>query len=235
MNLGDEITFGKYKWNIISIEDDKLLLLCANPLKINYYHKKAGAVYWEISHARHYLNHSFIKKFSEEERAKIVPVNLKNFKNFVFDKEIEVEFADTYDSFFLLSLEDVSLYFGGFEDCAELFEAAVLVDGIFGTNESVTPKGGRGGTSLKLRNIAKVEEKSIKYGFFKKNYKEGLAPPEILRLKKGEKTYAWWLRSNGVNSVSATLVDKNGFVDFYGAFVGYKLGVYRPAVWIKSV
>ncbi|GHU52755.1 hypothetical protein FACS1894132_03130 [Clostridia bacterium] len=231
INIGDEVTFGKYKWNVIVKKPNMALLLCARPMKLTYFNKKSVSTKWETSYVRKYLNTRFLKKFSETDQEKIVEISLSDTRNAVMDKKYEQKFRNTTDKFFLLSLDEIAQYFAGFENWRQLYDVAYEENEIYGFTNMLT-RSRRGRVSVHYDRIAQVTNSAVKFSFFKKHYQEGLAPYNLLKLSKHGWEYDWWLRTNGYNSLFASQVRKDGFVDFYGTYIGYEACVLRPACWL---
>ncbi|MDR0918786.1 MAG: DUF6273 domain-containing protein [Oscillospiraceae bacterium] len=231
MTLGDEVVFGKYKWNVLDIKEDKMLLLCSRPVKFTNFMNKRIKSTWKQSAIREYLNEKFLNHFTQEDLQRIVENDTTNPKNTVFDYNADVKFANTTDKFFILSLEEVTRYFTEFENFRTLYEAAEDDGGIFGFTDMVRP-GRRMRVKLQINKIADVHTSSIIYGFMKQHTTPE-KPFNLLKLTKGKRTFDWWLRTSGFNSLHMSVVRANGYLDFRGVFVGFQTATIRPAVWVK--
>ncbi len=118
--VGDIITYGIYEqddnylagpeaieWIVLAKENDRILVISRQALDSVTYSFMVP-VQWETSNARSWLNNAFIKDaFSEEERANILEVTLKNPAN---PKTNVSGGNDTKDRVFLLSVEEVTRY-----------------------------------------------------------------------------------------------------------------------------
>ena len=63
--------------------------------------------------------------------------------------------------------------------------------------------------------------------------KQGCYVSDDYSLPNGEKTGWWWLRSPGISSSSAAIVDVNGDICRYGSNVDGHVGCVRPAFWLN--
>ncbi|WP_046575810.1 DUF6273 domain-containing protein [Spirosoma radiotolerans] len=106
----DVITFGNYNWQVLAIEDNrKALIITQDILELRWYHNKFADITWADCALRQYLNHEVYNTFSQDEKARIIKVINKNFDNPWFNT---TGGQDTTDHLFLLSLQEVCLYFG---------------------------------------------------------------------------------------------------------------------------
>lgn len=106
----ETISFGGYEWIVLATEVDRVLLIASDVLEKRAYHHKYEVVTWETCSLRAFLNGEFYDRFSEEEKQRICETTIANrdnpeYKTFGGD--------DTTDYFFLLSLDEVKLYFRG--------------------------------------------------------------------------------------------------------------------------
>lgn len=113
------IKFGDFNWVVLDVQDQWVLLLSHLVLGSRpYYHSIFSTTTWEFSSLRKYLNREFlITYFSQEEKAMIETVQLKNYANPWYTSPNGND-SDTEDNIFLLSLEEVVQYFG---DSGKLF------------------------------------------------------------------------------------------------------------------
>lgn len=108
--VGNVIGFGPYKWRILEIQNEKILILTEDMVSQIPFNDKAGAVTWAESSIRKYLNGYFYEQFSKEEKSKIIEVLNKNPNNQWYGSDGG---EDTKDHIFLLSIEEVACkYFG---------------------------------------------------------------------------------------------------------------------------
>lgn len=110
MQIGDKVTFGKYEWRVLDIQEGATLLITEDMVELRAFHNKPGDVTWAECELRKYLNGEFYDGFTDEEKLKIMPTTLKNSDNPWFDT---IGGEDTVDKVFLLSIEEaVCKYFG---------------------------------------------------------------------------------------------------------------------------
>lgn len=109
MQIGDKITFGKYEWRVLDIQDKRALIITENIIDQRPYHNAYQPVTWAESALRNYLNVDFYNTFDTEDRHRIVSVDIKNDDNQWYGTPGG---PDTNDHIFLLSLEEVCKYFG---------------------------------------------------------------------------------------------------------------------------
>lgn len=106
---GDIITLGEYNWQVLTIHNDRALIITETIVELRWYHQKFVEVTWADSALRQYLNNEFYSTFSQDDKAKICTVTNQNANNPWFrTKGGEA----TTDRLFLLSLEEVCAYFG---------------------------------------------------------------------------------------------------------------------------
>jgi hypothetical protein len=105
MHIGDIIEFDKYKWRVLDIQDHKALIITEYILEHRSYHKAYIPITWAECSLREYLNGEFYDKFSEKNKARIIPVINKNLDNHWYGT---TGGADSEDRIFLLSLEEAT-------------------------------------------------------------------------------------------------------------------------------
>ena len=122
VKAGDHITLGKYEqngnaangresieWLVLTVENGRALVISRYGLDVKLYHESMQGVTWENCSMRKWLNGDFYDSaFSSEEKARIRRVTLKNPDNPKFGTKGG---NDTQDRIFLLSLDEVKLYF----------------------------------------------------------------------------------------------------------------------------
>ena len=111
--LFSKVEFGGASWYILDKKDGKTLLLSEKIIEKRAYSGAPGAVTWETSALRGYLNGEYLNGFSAADREKICEVTNANRPN---GKYAVSGGADTLDRVFLLSLEEAEVYLGGFAD-----------------------------------------------------------------------------------------------------------------------
>ncbi|MDR1689267.1 MAG: DUF6273 domain-containing protein, partial [Clostridiales bacterium] len=107
---GDLISFGGYDWRVLAQNGNAALIITEKIIEQKPYHNKYVDITWADCSLREYLNTEFYDKFSEEEKQRITPVHNKNPDNPWFGTKGG---ADTRESIFILSLEELACkYFG---------------------------------------------------------------------------------------------------------------------------
>ena len=110
MQIEDKIVFDRYEWRVLDIQNNAALIITEHIIEQRPYHIRSGDVTWDECELRAYLNDAFYNMFSEENRSKIMPVTIETLDNPWYNSNGGM---DTYDSIFLLSLEEVVCkYFG---------------------------------------------------------------------------------------------------------------------------
>lgn len=105
----ETVNFGDYSWRILQVESQRALMITETILEQRWYHEKFEDVTWADCVLRTYLNQKFYNTFKPSEKEDILEVTCKNPDNPWFGTEGG---QDTVDKIFLLSLEEVSEYFG---------------------------------------------------------------------------------------------------------------------------
>lgn len=109
MQVGDKILFGSYDWRVLDIKNDRALIITECIIEQRPYHEAYKNITWADCSLRKYLNGEFYDIFSTVDKTRIIPVLNKNFNNQWYGTNGG---ADTQDSIFLLSLDEVCQYFG---------------------------------------------------------------------------------------------------------------------------
>lgn len=121
----DTITLGTYEqdgdvsngeesieWDALSIEDDRALLVSHYILDLLPYNDTQEKVTWETCSLRNWMNNEFYNNaFSEEEKGRILEVNLTNPDNVAWAAYKVIGGEDTKDKVFALSFEEVEKYY----------------------------------------------------------------------------------------------------------------------------
>lgn len=122
--VGDIVSFGTYEylegtesslqWEVLAKDGNKLMLISRYVLEEQPYNEEYENVTWETCTLRKWLNGEFYNKvFSESEKKKINttyvinPDNVRSRDGYVY----AYGGNDTYDKVFLLSYDELSLYF----------------------------------------------------------------------------------------------------------------------------
>ena len=111
---GDIVKFGRYdgkpiEWIVIRVEENKIMLLSKDGLCSKAYHSKSGAVTWETSSLRKYLNSEFIEMcLNKNEQQIVLQTHIENRNNTSYNT---AGGNDTNDKIFLLSMDEVKKVF----------------------------------------------------------------------------------------------------------------------------
>jgi len=95
------------EWEVLLIEDDKLLLLSKFGLHSMAYDENGSKVYWENSKVKNWLGNEFMSAFSEEEKQRICEVEVENIRGLT---KPEPEYFQTKEKVFLLSEAEVKTF-----------------------------------------------------------------------------------------------------------------------------
>jgi len=106
IEIGDIVEFGAYDWRVLDLDGNYALILTENIITRR---DDLGGLTWESSSVRRYLNGHFYNEFLSEERVRIREVRLTNNNNQWFNRYAGI---NTVDKIFLLSIEEVVMYFG---------------------------------------------------------------------------------------------------------------------------
>ena len=110
MQEGEKMTFGKYEWRVLDVQDDSALVITEHIIEQRPYHTAYKDITWADCSLRKYLNGEFYDKFDEADKARIIPVINKNPDNEWYGTKGG---EDTEDRIFLLSIEESACkYFG---------------------------------------------------------------------------------------------------------------------------
>ena len=109
MKVGDKISFGSYDWRVLDIQNNTALIITECIIEQRAYHDAYKDITWADCSLRKYLNGEFYDKFNTTDKSRIIPVINKNPDNQWYGSKGG---ADTQDSIFLLSIEEVCKYFG---------------------------------------------------------------------------------------------------------------------------
>ena len=110
MQIGDKILFGQYEWRVLDIQNNAALIITEYIIEQRAFHDAYTDITWTDCSLRKYLNDELYCKFTAADQSRIIPVTNKNSDNQWYGSNGG---ADTRDSIFLLSLEEVTCqYFG---------------------------------------------------------------------------------------------------------------------------
>lgn len=113
MQVGDKITFDKYLWRVLDIQDNMALIITDQIIEQRAYHSKYIETTWNDCETRRYLNGEFYDRFDETNKSRILQVTNKNMDNPWYGTKAGNE---SQDRIFILSLEEVCRYFGDSTD-----------------------------------------------------------------------------------------------------------------------
>ena len=106
---GRTIIFGGREWLVLEKKSDRILVVLKDVLEERCYHSQQTQVTWETCEMRTWLNDEFYNTFSDEEKKRILKTKIANPFNGYF-KTLAGKPTDDY--IFLLSQEEVDVYFG---------------------------------------------------------------------------------------------------------------------------
>lgn len=118
LNIGDEVYFGAYQnenlqWKVIDVDGVNALLVCNNVIEQKPYDEKEEYNTWNQCSLRDWLNNEFYETtFDNNEQNAIIETQLVNTKNSDYGTDGG---EDTSDKIFILSLDEIRLYFGEVE------------------------------------------------------------------------------------------------------------------------
>lgn len=107
--IGSIISFGSYNWSVLDIQNNAALVITEEIIEQRAYHDAYKDITWADCSLRKYLNGEFYDKFTAADKSRIIPVLNKNPDNQWYGSKGG---AESRDSIFLLSLEEVCQYFG---------------------------------------------------------------------------------------------------------------------------
>lgn len=107
--IGSIIPFGDYNWRVLYIQNNAVLVITEEVIEQRAYHDAYKDITWADCSLRKYLNGEFYDKFNATDKSRIIPVLNKNLDNQWYGSKGG---ADTQDFIYLLSLEEVCIYFG---------------------------------------------------------------------------------------------------------------------------
>lgn len=103
------LSFGGYNWRVIDIQNNTALIITEEIIEQRPYHNAYKDITWVDCTLRKYLNGEFYDKFNAADKSRIITVINKNLDNQWYGSKGG---ADTQDSIFLLSLDEVCKSFG---------------------------------------------------------------------------------------------------------------------------
>jgi len=218
--VGDEMKFGKYDWRVLDVQGDKALIITKDAIGKRAYHEKKANLTWESCSLRRYLNDEFYKQFTKIEQQQILESRVINSNNLWYGTDGG---QDTYDKFFLLSIDETDKYFGNSGDYVN--------------------KRRKGYTKWRDNPVPNAILKHIRDGGLEDspngNYLTNSS--DNARIANYEnKPCEYWLRTPGDDNVSAACVmadeDRVGAILVNGHSISStsgRSGGVRPAMWIN--
>ena len=107
--LGSQIVMAGIQWRVLDVYENYVLVISEYVLEQRRFHSTTAGASWESSDIRSYLNSVFLENFSEAEISSIVATEVTTDDNLWFGAPGG---NNTFDKVFLLSLEEVVLFFG---------------------------------------------------------------------------------------------------------------------------
>ncbi len=109
IKIDSALSLGGYNWRVLDIQNNTALIITEDIIEQRPYHDAYKDITWADCALRKYLNGEFYDKFNATDKSRIIPVINKNLDNQWYGSKGG---ADTEDSIFLLSIEEVCKYFG---------------------------------------------------------------------------------------------------------------------------
>lgn len=109
IKINSSLSFGGYNCRVLDIQNNTALVITEEIIEQRPYHDAYKDITWADCALREYLNGEFYNKFNVSDKSRIIPVLNKNPDNQWYGAKGG---ADTRDSIFLLSIEEVCKYFG---------------------------------------------------------------------------------------------------------------------------
>ena len=117
VEAGDIITFGNYhgakEWQVLSVQEDRVLVISLQGLDCRRYNETSEAVLWEDCSLREWLNSDFIDEaFTEEEQELILTTEVINSRLGKYGDDGN----DTKDRVYVLNMDESTRYFPEADD-----------------------------------------------------------------------------------------------------------------------
>jgi serine/threonine protein kinase len=212
--VGDIIPFGMHDWRVLDIDGNYALILTDMIISSRAYNYPQSNVTWATSGIRQYLNNEFYNNFSTADRTRIRETYVINNDNpwtfSMLGRPNQTLGGDnTIDKIFLLSLEELTLYFGD----SELLELGKNESNRDGSITYLYSWGILGQTLQHTPEDNEIRQRRIAYSY------------------DGTVSW-WWLRSPGSHSGSAAHVI-GSHIQVHGNMGVSMSGGVRPALWLN--
>lgn len=109
VSAGDYTWFGGHIWRVLEVAGYRALIITESIIMSRGFHTASGAVTWETSEIRHFLNGEFLNSFSPIDQELIAETFVTNTGSPWFGTNGG---QDTIDKIFLLSIDEVVRFFG---------------------------------------------------------------------------------------------------------------------------
>ncbi|MBQ2183657.1 MAG: DUF4214 domain-containing protein [Lachnospiraceae bacterium] len=235
--VGDILLYGKYEqdnntsngkenieWQVLSVEEDRILVISKYVLDCKQYNKANGDITWEKCSLRQWLQNVFYNTaFSRDEKKWIPSVNVENKDNPLYGTKAG---KDTTDKIFCLSLDEAEKYFGEFQ--------AYYKKDMIGYKQNLMGVPTEYALSKGIGYMDITEDKYYSpYWWNPDTYEWDLAFKDIYTTDViGKRTVCWFLRTPGQDNSYTCSVRYCGRVGAgYDLDVDYEEGI-RPAMYI---
>lgn len=223
LTVGSEVAFGKYEqdedrrgkeeleWRVLvkDEENNRALLIASDCIACMPFHSEKMKVTWEDSYLRQWLNSVFLQEaFSDEERSRIIETDVETR----VEEELEEDGVITsHDSVFLLSDEEVTVYFKSRTDRLAGVSAVIHRE-IEEETEETEIEGGEKQTEEDTEEA------------------DGSLKPAVSELTD---SVFWWLRTPGDEQDCAECVGAEGSIVTTGYLVIQSNFGVRPVIWVE--
>lgn len=218
--VGDLVLFGAYEqdskkvngkepieWMVLAKENGRVLLLSKYGLDSKKYHEVKEDITWETSSIRYWLNNYFYETgFTEDEKAKIPVVNLKNHAEY---NSGLTGGKDTKDRIFLLSTDEVE----------KLFPKYKVAEGETYVGDNI---------SRKYRTASLTT-----YAFEEGKRTDSINTSNYDGEEWYAQNCRWWLRTPGYYQDQVSVVFQYGEIEDNAGFIRIdETLAVRPAMWV---
>jgi len=211
-SAGSGLKFAGIDWRVLTVENNRALIISKKVLENRPYHVKSEDITWEGCTLREYLNGAFFNILAEKAKAAIAETSIASSNNPWYYTLSNM----TTDRIFLLSLEEVARYFG---DSGALKQKKGHKISYF---------------CVKNNKYIQIDKPDVsEWCSFGDQYNSAR-----IAYNKAGRAQRWWLRTPGDRSFHATYVFNNGYVDVGGVdvsaeHVGAQCYGVRPALWLE--